>query len=131
MPSGKISFVLLTVAIIIAVASAIALTNKDVTGKADFHPTPIGANTTDAENGKTAMLESRLRNAHGVLTNMMVKQDKDIPLFMSYVDEKTNMLVVGIEDTATGSTEEYKTKLAALFGADLPIKIIIGHFEET
>jgi len=96
-----------------------------------FTAVMVNQSLVEAGNEKTGDLRARLGNAHNTLTNMMIEQDKDIPLFMSYVDEKTNTLVVGIDEKASGSPEEYKAKLAAMFGENLRLRIVIGHFEET
>jgi len=84
-------------------------------------------NSADA----AADTQERLQQAHAMLTDKMARKDtQDIPVFLSYVDEKTSTLVVGIDDKAPEPLSVYDERLRALVG-NIPMNVGTGHFTPT
>lgn len=85
-------------------------------------------NTADAASITT---EEKVQQAHAILTEKIINRDtKNIPMFMTYIDENS-MLVVGISDKAPESLDVYRAKLENVIGADVPMRVVSGHYESA
>jgi hypothetical protein len=72
----------------------------------------------------------RLEDAKAKILTMFEKgKVSDLPVFMTWVDDKAHTLMVGIDDTAPLPKAIYEQRLKDIIG-DLPMRIEFGHFTE-
>jgi hypothetical protein len=111
---------ILAMLVLLPMAGQFSFASATTSIKNAFYPSTISYSEPE--------LMQKLQNAHKILTDMMIHyQNKDIPVFLSGVNQTFMGLDVGINDHAPLTIDAYHDKLVALLG-DIPMHIFFSHF---